>query len=110
LNDTAYLNEDAVLACADLVGRGGASGFESPSLAAIALAERLLRGAACRCGDTVVLSGGDDGCRWRLIGARWEPGCDVKPVQVKGERGDLTAITRAMANRAERRAAKRKRG
>lgn len=129
------------MACADLVGRAGASGFEigyvhddvpveqagwyavafyrgarltaadhpSPSLAATALAERILRGGACRCGRTVVLSG-DEGCRWRLMGPRWEPGCDVPPIDVKGgRRGDLAAMAAAMQNRAARRAANRRR-
>jgi hypothetical protein len=104
------MNEDAVIACADLVGRTGASGFEigflhedvpvedagwyavafyrgarittderrNPSEAAMALSERLLRDAACRCGRRVALSGSQPGrCRWRLMGATWEPGCDA---------------------------------
>jgi len=139
----SHMNEDAVMACADLVGRAGASEFEigylhddvpvedagwyavakyrgarltaddhrSPSAAAMALSERLLRDAACRCGRPVALSGGDPGrCRWRLMGARWEPGCDAPPITVTGGvRGDHAAIVRAVtqsfaANRAERRA------
>jgi hypothetical protein len=124
-----YLNGDAVMACADLVGRAGANGFEmgylhddaptveeagwyatafyrgarvsaddhkSPTLAATALAERLLRGASCRCGRTVVLRDGADGCRWRLVGKRWEPGCDAEPVKIEGRRGDHAAMERAM--------------
>ena len=137
------LNADAVIACADLVGRAGASGFEigylrddvpmedagwhasafykgariitdehrSPSLAAMALAERLLSGATCRCRRPVVLSDDRDGCRWRLMGQCWEPGCDADPIRVKGQLGDHAAIVRAMAepaNRAERRAAKKR--
>jgi hypothetical protein len=135
----AYINDDVLLACVDLVGRAGASGFEigylhedvpvedagwyayatyhgaritvedhrSPTGAALALAERLLRGAMCRCRRPVALSDRADGCRWRLLGKRWEPGCDAEPLHIKGERGDHAAIQRALAqpaNRAERRA------
>jgi len=138
-----YLNEDAVLACADLVARCGASDFElgylhddvpieraawyavakfrgarisvdehqSPTLAATALSERLLRGAMCRCRRPVSLSDSRLGCRWRLVGPRWEPGCDAEPLKVPGERGDLAAMQRAIAqpmNRAARRAARRR--
>lgn len=142
------MNEDLVIACADLAGRAGASGFEigyagdehgpveearwyavatyqgarliadehqSPSAAALALAERLLSGARCRCTQTVTLSDEGPGCRWRLVGRRWEPGCDAAPVTVPGgRRGDTAAIERAMSqvppggNRAARRAAKRR--
>jgi hypothetical protein len=119
--------EDAVVACADLVGRAGASGFEigfvnedvpveeagwyaiaqyrgarimtgdhrSPTGAAMALAERLLRGAACRCGRKVSMSDGKRGCRWRLVGKEWKPGCDAPPIRVSGDRGDHAAITRS---------------
>ena len=131
---SAALNGDAVVACADLVGRAGASGFEigylhddvpieqagwyahaqyrgarltvedrcSPSEAALALAERLLRGAACRCGDQVTLNDGP-GCRWQLQGERWQPGCDAPSLHVDGQRGDLPAMNRAMRRAAERR-------
>ena len=100
-----YINDDVVMACAQLIGRSGASGFEigylhddvpveeagwyahaqfqgaritvqdhrSPTGAALALAERLLSGATCRCRRPVTLSDGQDGCRWRLVGNRWEP-------------------------------------
>lgn len=86
----------------------------SPSTAALALAERLLRGATCRCRRAVVLVDQADGCRWRLMGQTWEPGCDAPPIRMPdGTRGDYAAIQRALAqapvNRAERRAA-RKRG
>lgn len=138
-----HINDDVVIACADLVGRAGASGFEigylhddvpveeagwyahaqyrgaritvedhrSPTGAALALAERLLSGATCRCRKPVTLSGGQPGCRWRLAGQRWEPGCDAPSLTVKGTPGDYAAMQRAMAeptNRAARRAAKRK--
>lgn len=133
------MNEDALIACVDLVGRAGASGFDigylhddvpveqagwwaaayyqgariqvddhqSPTLAAQALAERLLRGATCRCGQLVALSGGRDGCRWRLVGAKWEPGCDAPAVKVEGRRGDLSAMEAAIGTRRERRAKQR---
>lgn len=135
---TDAFNGDAVEACADLVGRAGATEFKigylhdnvpveqagwyahaeyrgtritvddrrSPSEAALALAERLLHGAACRCGRTVTLADGRPGCRWRLAGKRWEPGCDAPVVKVQGPRGDLGAMNRAM----RRRAAKQGRG
>lgn len=138
-----HINDDVVVACADLVGRAGASGFEigylhddvpveeagwyayaqyrgaritvqdhrSPTGAALALAERLLRGATCRCRQPVVLSDRADGCRWRLVGGRWEPGCDAEPLHIKGQRGDHAAMQDALAqpmNRAERR--RRQRG
>lgn len=116
-----------VIACADLVGRAGARQFEigylnddpphawyahamyrgariqvenhdDPAAAAMALAEKLLTGAQCRCGRLVALRGDGavafqktrlaDGtdwtakqaakagqCRWRLAGGRWEPSC-----------------------------------
>lgn len=84
----------------------------SPTAAALALAERLLKGAICRCRKPVTLDDDKPGCRWRLMGKRWEPGCDAPPVHVKGERGDHAAMVRAMAqqpaNRAERRAAGRR--
>lgn len=138
------LNEDVIKACADLVGRAGASGFEigyvhddvpvedaqwyayasyqgarlmaqdhrSPSAAALALAERLLSGAICRCRRPVSLSEVAPGCRWRLRGARWEPSCDVEPVRVDATRGDLSAMQAALRqplNRRDRRRAKKRR-
>jgi hypothetical protein len=133
-----HMNDDIVIACVDLVGRSGGSGFEigylhddvpaeeagwyahvqfqgarisvgerwSPTGAALALAERLLSGAMCRCRHPVSLSDGAEGCRWRLVGARWEPGCDVESIHAKGQRGDYAAMQRALAepmNRADRR-------
>lgn len=84
----------------------------SPTAAALALAERLLSGATCRCMQPVSLSNDRPGCRWRLMGDRWTPGCDAAPIHVAGgQRGDYTAIQAAMAahgNRATRRAAKRR--
>ena len=119
---------DTVVACADLVGRAGASGFEigylhddvpveeagwyatasyqgarimaedhrSPGGAAMALAERLLIGATCRCRQPVALSDVAAGCRWELVGQRWEPGCDAPSVHVKARRGDHAAMRRAL--------------
>jgi hypothetical protein len=137
------MNSDVIVACADLVGRTGASDFEigyvhdnvpveeagwyahvkfrgvrimvddhrSPSAAALALAEKILTGGACRCGQTVTLSDDKPGCRWRLMGKRWEPGCDVEPIHVKGDPGDRAAMVKAyheqVGNRAQRRAAKK---
>jgi hypothetical protein len=107
------MHGDAVIACADLIGRTGATGFElgylhdgvpveeagwyahanyrgtrimtdehrSPSAAALALAERLLAGGMCRCGQPVTLDDDRPGCRWQLMGKRWEPGCDAEPIQ-----------------------------
>lgn len=138
------LNEDAIKACADLVGRAGASGFEigymrddvpvedaqwyafasyqgarimaqdhrSPSAAALALAERLLSGAMCRCRQPVSLSESVLGCRWQLKGPRWEPGCAIEPVRVDAARGDLAAIQAALRqplNRRDRRRAEKRR-
>lgn len=83
----------------------------SPTLAAMALAERLLRGATCRCGEPVVLADGASGCRWSLRGKRWEPGCDASPVKVAGTPGDLVAAQAAVVgrmNRAQRRAYERR--
>lgn len=139
---THHLNEDVVVACADLVGRAGASDFElgylhddvpveeagwygvakyrgaritvedhrSPTGAAMALAERILAGATCRCRLPVTLSDAAPGCRWRLVGKRWEPGCDEPSISVPGRRGDIAAMQQAFApNRAARRAAKQTR-
>lgn len=77
-------------------------GRRSPSEAAMALAERLLSGATCRCKRPVTLSDRKPGCRWRLVGAKWEPGCDVDPLTVKGPRGDVNAIRAALADEVER--------
>lgn len=137
----AFLSEDVVVACADLVGRAGARDFEigsihddvpveeagwyatakyqgariqvqdhrSPSAAALALAERLLRGGMCRCGNPVALADAQPGCRWRLMGKRWEPGCDAPPVHVDAKRGDLDAMQQAMAARRPSRRDRRRR-
>lgn len=127
------MNDDIITACADLVDRAGATSFDigylhdnpdnpgwyaiayyqgaritaddhrTPAAAALALAERLLTRAACRCGDTVTLSDSRPGCRWQLRGARWEPGCDAPPIHAR--RGDHAAMSRQAENRAQRRAA-----
>ncbi|HYS41156.1 MAG TPA: hypothetical protein VEO01_36540 [Pseudonocardiaceae bacterium] len=134
------LDQDAVTACADLVGRTGATNFTigylhddvppdqaawyahaqfrgaritiddqpGPVEAADALCRRLLDGAKCRCGRLVTLSDSGavaydstmaDGstwtveqarragqCRWRRIGARWEPNCPTPPGRTKSRR------------------------
>jgi hypothetical protein len=127
------VDEEIVIACADLVGRTGARNFQigylhddvpaeeaawyahaqlrgarltaenhrSPTDAAQALAERLLKGAKCKCGRLVATSADGafaffksrtvDGkrwdakdsakagqCRWRRIGPRWTPGCETE--------------------------------
>lgn len=125
-----YQNDDMIIACAKLVDRTGASGFEightgedddpadapiwyayatfqgtrimvqaqsGPTAAALALSERLLDGATCRCRQKVTLTSDRPGCRWRLMGDTWEPGCDVEPIHVEGAlRGDYKAIQAAL--------------
>lgn len=134
-----FLSSDVVVACMDLVGRGGAKEFEigfvhedvpseeagwyayaqyqgarimvqdhrSPSGAALALAERFLNGGTCRCRRPITLSDTGEGCRWKLVGARWEPGCDVPSMEITaGGRGDYAAMAKAMTqplNREQRR-------
>lgn len=78
-------------------------GHKEPTAAAMALAVRLLTGAVCRCTRPVVLSDSADGCRWRLVGARWEPGCDAEPIHVGAKTGDYAAMNRAMRRRVEKR-------
>lgn len=63
-------------------------------------------GAACRCGTTVTLNDDSQGCRWQLQGKRWQPGCDVPPLDVDGPRGDLGAMNRAMRRAEKRRVAR----
>jgi hypothetical protein len=133
----AAMSADAVVACADLVGRAGALNFQigylhedvpveqagwyahaqykgariivedrrSPSEACLALAERILSGGRCRCGQLATLSDGQPGCRWRLMGSRWEPGCAAPPVDIQ-TRGDLASMGEAMNRAARRRAAR----
>ncbi len=134
-----HVNDDILAACAHLVDRAGANGFEigyvhedvpveqagwyahaqyrgaritsadhtSPTNAALGLAERILTGGTCRCGHPVTIRDDKPGCRWRLMGDRWQPGCDAPPMKVDGDRGDLAAIQAAAnppRNRAQRRA------
>jgi hypothetical protein len=130
-DEPVWMSSDVIIACADLVGRAGAQGFEigyvhddvpveeagwyaqasyqgarliaqdhrSPTGAALALSERLLRGARCKCGLAVSL---DDArskcCRWRLVGKRWEPGCQAPALRYDGPRGDIDAMQRAIAD------------
>jgi hypothetical protein len=91
------------------------AGHRTPNGAALDLAEWLLTGGMCRCRRPVVLADGVEGCRWQLMGQRWTPGCDAKPITVQGARGDLTAMHAAAAgqqqgNRAQRRAGKKRQG
>lgn len=131
------MSTDAIVACADLVGRAGASSLwftwtcphvpnvrvdeheclyvtwhatadyrgdrivtaecPSPSVAALALTYQILDGATCRCGQVVELDD-KEGCRWRLVDGRWQPGCDVESVFIEeGQRGDRAAMLRAIA-------------
>lgn len=123
---TPNFTDPAIAACADLTGRAGASKFELGFLdddpanprwyasafyrgmrimvedhrtapgAATALAAQILNGGTCRCRRPVTLSDGD-GCRWRLVDARWEPGCDVEgPLISGGKRGDYAALREAL--------------
>lgn len=72
-------------------------GHRSPTGAAMALAERLLYKAMCRCGRPVTLADGvADACRWRLMGKEWKPGCRAAPIRVQGRRGDLVAMRAAV--------------
>jgi hypothetical protein len=83
----------------------------TPTDAALGLAQRLLTGATCKCGEKVSLSDKQAGCRWRLVGKRWEPGCTAPAIKVQGDRGDPAAIKAAMMqsmNRRDRRRAKKK--
>lgn len=88
-------------------------GHRTPSAAVLTLAERLLTGATCRCRRPVALGypAPEGCCRWRLVGERWEAGCDAPPITIgEGERGDLVAMQAALhrpANRAERRTEER---
>lgn len=75
----------------------------SPSAAALALAERLLAGATCKCTRPVTVNDTTPGCRWRLVGDRWQPGCNAPTLTVHGNRGDLTAAA-ATAMQARRNA------
>jgi hypothetical protein len=63
----------------------------SPTAAALALAERILSGAQCRCGRQVALADDQPGCRWQLVGKRWEPGCDGPRAADGVAPGDPTA-------------------
>ena len=111
-----HLNEDVPVAEANwyahatFVGaRIMVDGHTSPANAAFALAQRLLAGAVCRCRQPVTLSDARPGCRWHLVGPRWEPGCDVESVHVHGRRGDVAAIRAALESTPPRPAKRRKR-
>lgn len=71
-----------------------------PAAAAQGLALRLLTGGTCRCTRPVAVAPAEDGCRWRRVGKRWEPGCDAPPLAMPGAaRGDHAAMNRAMRRR-----------
>lgn len=98
LHDDVPIEEAGWYAHANYRGaRMTVSGHRSQSAAALALAERLLRGGMCKCGQTVALSDDDrPGCQWQLVSKRWEPGCTTPPMRVRpGGRGDLTALRQA---------------
>lgn len=84
-----------MIACVDLVGRCGAREFEIgylhddvPVAQAGWYASAFYRAPA------------EDGCRWRRVGKRWEPGCDAPPIEMPaGARGDHAAMNRAMRRR-----------
>lgn len=102
LHDDVPVEEASWYAHAQLRGaRLTAENHRSPTEAAQALAERLLKGAKCKCGRLVTTS--TDGafaffkshtvdgkrwdarvaakagqCRWRRIGPRWTPGCEIE--------------------------------
>lgn len=111
LHDDVPVEEAAWYASVSFQGaRITADNHRSPTAAALALAERLLSGGTCRCRRPVVLSDSAQGCRWRLVGDRWEPGCDVAPIPVNAARGDHAAMREALAqpmNRADRRKLKK---
>lgn len=124
------LAQDLIRAAAHLVERSGGTGFEightsdnparpgwyaeaffagariwaqdhkTPTAAALQLAEKILHGSSCRCGETVTLNDTTTGCRWTLQGDRWTPGCNAAPVPMKGgQRGDLGAMREAFKAR-----------
>src|SRR5262249_5673931 len=71
-------------------------GHADPHGAALALSIRILRGAVCKCGRSIAIADGLAGsCRWRLVGNRWEPGCEAPPIKVQAPRGDHAAMREA---------------
>jgi hypothetical protein len=83
--------------------------LRGPDEAALALAQRLLTGATCRCLKPVSLGVLQRGCRWKLVGERWESGCDAPPIKLAPgtKAGDYGEIQRALANVAGNRMARR---
>lgn len=60
-------------------------GRHSPSEAALAMAEQLLRNSVCAlCERPVALMPGphlpEPYCAWKLIGAEWTPGCSIENI------------------------------
>jgi hypothetical protein len=99
LHDNVPVEEAAWYAHAQYLGtRLSVDNHRSPQDAALALAQRILLDGLCRCGRRVSLHGGVKGtCRWRLVGKRWESGCDAEAIGIDAaERGNLTAMQQAM--------------
>lgn len=81
-----------------------------PGQAANALAVKILEGGLCRCGWPASITKQPDACHWKLVGQRWEPGCDAPPIDGRAEgleRGDLVGLNRAARRRMKRRKGKR---
>ena len=100
------IDQDAVLAAADLIKRSGASDMEvgyhedesenqwwavatyrgakitvdnqpTPDVALEALVKRIFTGGMCNhCKKPVVLDDDTPGCRWRRMGPKWVRGCE----------------------------------
>ena len=124
---------DAAVACAELASQGAAIEFQiarfndegpprwfahvawkgyrvstdnhpTPTVAADALAAKVLETARCRCGRrATAIAGMGDGrnwCTWTRIQARWLPGCDAPPLLIdRSQAGDLEAVRRAAKER-----------
>jgi hypothetical protein len=76
----------------------------SPDAAAMALAERLLDGATCRCLQPVTINPKHPGCQWKLVGRAWQSSCDAPPIKYSGPPGDYQSIQQALAKHADNRA------
>lgn len=91
-----------------------AENHTSPGNAALELAQKLLTNGLCRCGQRVTLTDFAAGCRWRLVGPRWEPSCDTPLIRVTGgDRGNVAAMKQALdqqvAQRGKRESRRRRR-
>lgn len=75
-------------------------GHVSPQEAATALAARILNGGGCKCGRPSTTDDTRQGCRWRLVGRRWEPGCTAPPLELPaGTPGTIQAIQQEWSRR-----------